>query len=332
MQTPANLILASPSEAAERFNLISYFEDCERLTSLFNELQQECERFMLLVNLNGHACESYIHTLLAGSCVSEESFGEAQQDLRSQSGSFLKSLWVRIKNIFLAVYQTIKTFFKRLFDVNIRNRKKLLSLMNDFSTKASPAVKNKVVTMTLTLVPYRQYVEIIDNLNTVYSKISRVGMSGNVADVSEFNRQGLDFFNIVVKNGEVYTTVDQLKPVPVATNRLDYTGADWGWSSNGDPLATLQNGTRALVEVLINAEKLNINSTGLENECAAALRKIDQLSASGRVEDAIRTQDELYGLQRRANYVVSINKLYQAYVSQLCAIMTAAWVNVCSVK
>lgn len=332
MTTSANLILAQSSDSAERFNLIAYYETCEQITSLFDELRQECEKFAALVNLNEHACKSYINTLLAGCAISEESFGDAQKDIRSTSGSFLKSLWVRIKNIFLAVYQTIKTFFRRLFDVNIRSRKKLTSLMNDFAIKSTPAIKERVNNLTVTLVPYNKYVEIIDNLNTVYSKISRVGLSGNVADVSDYNRQGLDFFGIVVKNGEVYTTADSMKPIPVMTNRLNYEGSDWGWNKTGDPINSLMVGTKMLIEVLVAAEKLNITSTGLENECAAALRKIDQFSASGKVEDAIKTQDELYGLQRRANYVVSINKLYQAYVAQLCSIMSAAWINVCNVK
>ena len=328
--TPANLILAQQSDSAERLNLIAYFEDCEKLVDLFRELQQECENFMTMINLNDHACKSYINTLLAGSCVSEEAFGDAQKEITTTSGSFLKSLWVRIKNIFLAVYQTIKTFFRRLFDVNIRNRKKLIALMNDFAIKSSPAIKERVENLTLTLVPYRYYTEMLDNLGTIYAKLTRIGMSGNVADVSEFNKQGFDFFGIVVKNGEVFTNTSTMKPVPVMTNRLNYTGSDWGWGV--DPIEKLMVGTKALVEVLVEAEKLNINSTGLENECNAALRKIDQYSASGRVEDAIRTQDELYSLQRRANYVVSINKLYQAYVSQLCSIMFAAWTNVCAVK
>lgn len=332
MTTSANLTLALHSDSAERFNLIAYFEDCEKLTSLLHQLQQECDNLTTMINLNEHACKSYINTLLAGSCVSEESFGEAQKDVRSASGSFLKSLWVRIKNIFLAVYQTIKTFFRRLFDVNIRNRKKLMSLMNDFALGSSPARKEKVEHLTLTLVPYKYFMRMIDNLNTVYSKIARVGLSGNVTEVSEYNQQGLDFFGIVVKNGEVYTTVDNMKPIPVMTASLNYTGSDWGWATSGDPINTLMIGTKALSEVLVGAEKLNISSTGLENECSAALRKIDQFSASGRIEDAIRTQDELYVLQRRANYVVSINKLYQAYVSQLCTIMCAAWTNVCNVK
>lgn len=332
MEPSVHQILISPSNSIDRFNYITYVESCEKLTALFYELSQECKRFTTLMNLNEYACKSYINTLLASCDVSEESFGDAQKDLKSASGSFLKSIWVRIKNIFLAIYQTIKTFFRRLFDKNIRSRKNLNSLMNDFTVKSSPSVKERVNGLTVTLVPYRKYTEIIDNLGTIYAKISRVCVSGNVQEVTEFNQQGLDFFGIVVNNGEVQTTIDGLKPIPIATNRLDYTGSDWGWNSDGDPIHKLALGTRALIEILIEAEKLNISSTGLENECNSAIRKIEQHSASGRVEDAIKLQDELYGLQRRANYVISINKLYQAYVSQLCVIMQTAWVNISNVK
>ena len=327
MQNLSNLILADASDSAESFNLIGYYQTCLDLDSLFKDYSKIYEKLNALMTANQYRCESYISTLLSSCGISEEAlFGVNQNSAQSNAsgGSFLKSLWVRIKNIFLAMYQAIKTFFKRLFDVNVRHKKKISALQNDFILNASAACKSSLNQVQVILVPKAEFNAIIDNLDSLYSKIHRSGISGDPAYISPYIQNALNYFRIDVRDGIVYTKITDLKPITVETQRLDDPNFGWG---NGNIFENLNVGTNMLLEILTKAEALNIQSTGLENECAAALRKIDQYSASGNVADAIKTQDELYAIQKRANFVISINKIYQAYVSQLAEIFRNLWTN-----
>lgn len=318
--------LTTVSNSSECFDLICYYQDCQTIDNLFNEFQDVYEKLQAFQVVNSHRCASYLSTLLAGCNISEEALMGTSTAVNKENsgGSILKSIWVRIKNIFISLYTAIKTFFRRLFDKNVRYRKSIIQLMNDFNIHATAQCKTNLNGLQLTLVPKVEFQEIIDHLGSLYSKIHRSGISGDPSDLTPFIQASFKYFRINVQDGVVLSSISDLKPITLKTARLD--DPSWGWG-DGNILEGLNIGTKMLVEVLTQAEALNIQSTGLENECNAALRKIEQYSASGKVDDAIKTQDELYATQKRANFVISINKVYQAYVSQLAEIFRAAWTN-----
>lgn len=221
-----------------------------------------------------------------------------------------------IKNFFLNLWANVVAFFKRLFDSNTRARAALLKSMMTFDKQRSVAGDARVQTVPLFLPPHDETVNLIANLEILYSDALEMSKSLTIAEASTF-KKGMSLLGYIVKDGVIYDD----HPYKIPTSQISIASSDW----SVDELKVVTN---RVCKLCTNAANLNAVKNSLENDVKSATRTIDKYLALGNNEGADRIQQELNNKSVRASYVFKCAVVFQSYVTQLNGMLTDAWANV----
>lgn len=277
----------------------------------FNNLELAFEGLSNLIELRPlvkSGKEELTHILKTDVSIlaSEEGFGEV-----------VRTVFIKIKNFFIKLYEAIVAFFRRMFNVNTRTRHTLNTAITTFYRKRSTIADERTNVLSVYVVSAAQFNDVVPILNTVVDDLLAASKTTDVASATTFHT-GIGRLGYMVSDHMIVetTSTKQVTPVAKRFGELGWTMDEFIKASN-----TLSN-------LCLRCEEANIVKGKLESELKAGMRKVDMLNTLSRTDEAVQLQNTLNDLSKRSSFVFKCSAILQSYVEQLSIQFLDAWQNI----
>lgn len=235
----------------------------------------------------------------------------------------IKNGFMMLRNFFLKLKNAVISFFKYLFDSNVKTRKTLSKLMIDYNKTSGKHQTS--VSAVLEIIPYNSFMITVDLLNKLYGEIKTVAKSKTKESIPN-NAVVLSAFGYQIEEYRIVNTDNKIE-IPRVTKALGDTSSNWGWN-----ITTLTDATTKVLALCTSAEHLNYVKDRLDNNYKSATYTIDRLNSIGKTDAAIKLHEELSELALLSGYMFNCCAVFQQKVDYLASQLIESWFTLNSVS